>query len=97
MALDKNLNPGDLEVQIKFKLRDMRSQMITDGTLDGTDYPGIQGGLHEVCFTLNDIFDQFVVDTALTTYTNHKLANSWRELRDIAQANFEAIDAIINP
>lgn len=96
MALDYTMTEGDLEVQIKWIARQNLAQMITDGTLSAADYPVLKGGLKEFGALMDEAFTQFVADTALASFTSHKV-ESWREMRDVVSANFVALDAIVNP
>ena len=89
------MKEGDLEIQIKDISRLNTASLIADGTLDATDYPVIKGGITEFRLIMDVVFAQFDTDVTVTVVT--LTGKSWPKLRDQVRANFNAVDAVINP
>lgn len=98
MALVRTFLQGDGQIQVQNKAMQLRAQMITDGALTFADYPVLDSSLSRFRRDCNAMFDQFVVDVAgFSTYTALGEGDSWLKCRTVLQANFTALDAIVNP
>lgn len=101
MAVAYELNGGDLAPMVVWKSVKNIVGLLSDegGTLtDPTDYPlNLTTGLQTFRLRMNAIFAQFNTDLTVAGLVTLEGGDSWLELREKLNTNFNLIDAIVNP
>ena len=99
MAVGYTLEGGDLGPQIVFKTIKNAEQMITDGILTAANYDlSLTANLPSFRRKVNVMFAQFATDVVGYTVTStFGSGDSWYDMRALINAEFAAIDAIVNP
>lgn len=99
MALAYTITKSDSPTEVVWKsIRNIQG-LVTDGTLAAADYPvgNLTASLIDFRMWINGMFAQFNTDVTVAGMTSVKAGDSWLRVREVVQANFLLVDAVINP